>query len=129
LLLPITRLLPSDDPRVRKTIEAIDRELTIDGWVHRFVPCAIDGIAPLPMGEYEGAFVLCTAWLASAWAIAGEPDRAASILERIDSASGELGLLAEGIDARSGEYLGNTPLLFSHVEYVRAVLELDRSNT
>ncbi|HEY8076419.1 MAG TPA: glycoside hydrolase family 15 protein, partial [Labilithrix sp.] len=47
LLLPITRLLPSDDPRVRKTIEAIDRELTIDGWVHRFVPCAIDGIAPL----------------------------------------------------------------------------------
>ena len=49
---------------------------------------------------------------------------AAAILDRVEAAAGELGLFAEEIDARGRGFLGNFPLLFSHAEYLRAVLAL-----
>lgn len=127
LLVPIMGLLPPRDPRVRATLETIERDLSIDGWIHRFDPHEVQPPDAIAMGEFEGAFVLCNAWLASAWALAGEPDRGEQVLERIDAAAGDLGLLPEAIDARSGAFRGNFPLLFSHAEYVRAVLEVDEA--
>ena len=41
--------------------------------------------------------------------------------------AGELGLFAEEADARRQTFLGNTPLLFAHVEYVRAAAEVARA--
>ncbi|HEY3816063.1 MAG TPA: glycoside hydrolase family 15 protein [Polyangiaceae bacterium] len=127
LLIPIFGFLPGDDPRVVSTVDRVARDLTIDGWVHRFVPSEAGVEPPLPMGEFEGSFVLCTCWLAAAYAIGGRVDRAEAALQKIDAAIGELALMPEGIDARSGEFLGNYPLLFSHAEYVRAVVALDRA--
>ncbi len=46
-----------------------------------------------------------------------------AILQRAEEAGGPLGLFAEGVDARTGAFLGNYPLLFSQIEYVRAVIE------
>ena len=53
----------------------------------------------------------------------GRPDEAEAILTHAEAVAGELGLFAEEVDARTGRFLGNTPLLFAQVEYVRAILE------
>lgn len=70
---------------------------------------------------------MCAFWLATAYAKAGQSEKAEAILEQAEAIAGTLGLFAEGMDARSKTFLGNTPLLFSHVEYVRAVTELAKS--
>lgn len=127
LLIPVMGFLPADDPRVRATVAQIERTLTIDGFVHRFVAAEMPGEQPLPVGEFEGAFLPCTFWLATTYAQMGRADAAEAILERAEAVAGDLGLFAEEIDARGRTFLGNTPLLFAQVEYVRAVLELARS--
>ncbi len=126
LLIPIVGFLPPDHPRVRATIEKVVELLSIDGFVYRFDPLATPGVQKqqIPLGEFEGAFLPCTFWLATAFAQTGRQQGAETILRRAESLAGPTGLFAEAVDARSGDFLGNTPLLFSQVEYVRAVLAL-----
>ena len=126
LLVPVMGLLPPEDPRVRATVARIDEALTINGFAYRFRPREVPGLEPLPLGEYEAAFLPCTFWLAAAQAMIGRVDAAEALLERAEGVAGELGLFAEAVDPRDGLFAGNMPLLFSHVEYVRAVLELGR---
>jgi GH15 family glucan-1,4-alpha-glucosidase len=127
LLVPLQGFLPGDHPKVVATIAAIEQTLTIDGLVHRFLSDSGSEGPTLRPGDFEGAFVPATCWLATAHALAGAPDRAEAILDRVDLCAGALGLLPEEIDARSGAFLGNIPLVFSHGEYLRAVLELSKA--
>ena len=60
LLIPLDGFLPASDPRVLGTIEAIERRLTVDGFVLRYDSAALDD--GLPPGE--GAFLACSFWLA-----------------------------------------------------------------
>jgi GH15 family glucan-1,4-alpha-glucosidase len=126
LLIPIVGFLPFDHPRVRSTVEKVIELLSIDGFVYRFDPLETPGVQKqgIPLGEYEGAFLPCTFWLATVLARMGRKAEAETILRRAESLAGPVGLFAEGVDARSGDFLGNTPLLFSQVEYVRAVRAL-----
>ena len=121
LLIPIMGFLPPTDPRVVTTVMNIAKHLTIDGCVYRFNPRPAPKLGPSPMGEYEAAFLPCTFWLATAFAMLGRVRDAEDILRRVEAVAGPLGLFAEGIDPRTSTLLGNTPLLFSHVEYVRAI--------
>ena len=127
LLIPVMDFLPADDPRVLATAERIEATLAIDGFVHRFVAGETPGHEDLPVGEFEGSFFPCTFWLATTYAKAGQPDRAEAILARAEATAGALGLFAEEVDARSGAFLGNYPLLFAQVEYVRTILELAKA--
>jgi GH15 family glucan-1,4-alpha-glucosidase len=127
LLIPLMDFLPADHPRVAGTFAAIERELVIDGLVHRFDPSSTIGGEQPPIGQFEGAFLPCVFWHAHALAKAGRCDEAEAILAKCESIAGELGIFAEEADARHNILLGNTPLLFSHVEYVRAVLELNEA--
>ena len=120
LLIPIMGFLPVTHPRVAATIDRIIADLTIDGFVHRYIPDADDP----PLGEYEGAFLPCTFWLATALAMAGRADEARAILAGAEAIAGELGLFAEEVDVATRSYLGNTPLLFAHAEFVRAVMAI-----
>ncbi len=126
LLIPIMGFLPASDPRCRTTAQAIAQTLTIDGLVHRYVPAETPGHEDdaLPVGEFEGAFVPCCFWLATVYAQMGRRKEAAAILDRAEGAAGPLGLFAEEIDARAGQFLGNVPVLFSHAEHLRAILAL-----
>ncbi|HEX8795704.1 MAG TPA: glycoside hydrolase family 15 protein [Polyangiaceae bacterium] len=128
LLVPITGLLPPRDPRVLSTLDVIEEQLGFDGFVYRYVPEASVGEGSLPVGQFEGAFVPCSFWMAAARAMAGDVERAEAIVERVERATGELGLMAEEIDPRSGEWLGNYPQLFSHVEHVRALVAIARAS-
>src|SRR5262252_5841928 len=114
LMLAITHFLPGDDPRMKATIDATAARLTDKrGLVYRYL--AHDGLA----GE-EGTFLLCTFWLAQAQALAGELDQAIATFERAVAAANDVGLLAEEIDAASGEMIGNFPQAFSHIGLINA---------
>ena len=105
-------------------LEAIEAHLTINGFVYRFHPSYTLEQGDLLLGEFEGAFLPCTFWLATSFAKAGHLDKAEAIIERAEQMAGGVGLFAEQIDARSGGFLGNYPLVFSQVEYLRALLTL-----
>ena len=127
LLIPLMNFLPADHPRVLGTLAATERELVVDGLVHRFDPSDTMGGEQLPIAEFEGAFLPCVFWHAHALAKAGRCAQAEAILVKCEAVAGELGLFAEEIDARKNTFLGNTPLLFSHVEYTRAVMALNEA--
>ena len=129
LLIPIMGFLPGDHPRVLTTIDRIAERLTINGFVYRFDPLETPGVEPIPMGQMEGAFVPCTCWLATAYVIAGQPDKAAAVLAQLERLTEACGLLSEGVDPRNGALLGNMPLVFSHVEFARAKLEIALAQT
>jgi alpha,alpha-trehalase len=125
LLMPILGFLPADDERMRSTIEAIARELTEDGLVLRYrndEGLNADGLT----GE-EGTFVICSFWLVSCLAKAGETERAEELFDQLVSYSNDLGLLAEEIDTANGEQLGNFPQAFSHIGLITAAWEIDKA--
>ena len=68
----------------------------------------------------EGTFLLCTFWLAQAWALAGETARAREVFEGAIAYVNDVGLLAEEVDPATGELLGNFPQAFSHIGLINA---------
>ena len=124
LLMPILGFLPADDERMRSTIEAIARDLTEDGMVLRYRNEA-EGVNPDGLTGEEGTFVICSFWLVSCLAKAGEVERAEALFDRLAGYANDLGLLAEEIDTRRGELLGNFPQAFSHVGLINAAAEID----
>jgi GH15 family glucan-1,4-alpha-glucosidase len=126
LLISVFEFLPPDHPRVLATIEKIEEFLTVDGYTYRFNPREMPVLGDFPLGQLEAAFLPCTFWMATAYAKAGQAAKADAILRRVEKVAGPLGLFAEAVDPRTGGFAGNTPLLFSHVEYVRARMEIER---
>jgi GH15 family glucan-1,4-alpha-glucosidase len=125
LLMPILGFLPASDERMRSTIEAIAADLTQHGLVLRYrnrEGMNADGLT----GE-EGTFVICSFWLVSALAQAGELDRAEALFEQLVGYANDLGLLGEEIDTATGELLGNFPQAFSHIGLITAAWELDKA--
>ncbi|GAA4681616.1 glycoside hydrolase family 15 protein [Streptomyces chumphonensis] len=125
LLMPLYGFLPPTDARVRSTVEAVARGLTEDGLVLRYRVADAGNADGLAGGE--GTFALCSFWLVSALAMAGEPDRAQALFDRVAGCANDLGLLAEEIDPRTGELLGNFPQAFSHVGLINAAAAIDRA--
>jgi GH15 family glucan-1,4-alpha-glucosidase len=114
LMMPIVGFIPADDPRMKATIDATAERLTDDrGLVYRYR--AHDGLE----GE-EGTFLLCTFWLAQAQALAGELEKARKTFQTAIGYCNDLGLLAEEVDPKTGELLGNFPQAFSHIGLVNA---------
>jgi alpha,alpha-trehalase len=114
LMLAITGFLPGDDPRMAATIRAITDRLTDErGLVYRYR--SADGLA-----GPEGTFLLCTFWLAQTQALAGKVEAATATFERAVAAINDIGLLAEEVDPRNGEMIGNFPQAFSHIGLINA---------
>lgn len=123
LLMPLLGFLAPDHPRVKSTVAQIEKSLVLNGFVYRFVEEKFPGQGELPLGQEEGAFAMCTCWLAHYYVRRGDLRRADEILRRVE-ATAPVGLLAEAIDGRTGALLGNMPLLFSQAEYAKAALAL-----
>jgi GH15 family glucan-1,4-alpha-glucosidase len=120
LLIPKVGFLPHDDPRVIGTIDAIQRELTEDGFVLRYRPQDSDD--GLPGGE--GVFLACSFWMVDALLGAGRRAEATALFERLLALRNDVGLLSEEWDAQAGRQLGNTPQAFSHFGLVLSALQL-----
>jgi GH15 family glucan-1,4-alpha-glucosidase len=127
LMIPLVGFLPASDPRVKGTVAAIQRELTVDGLVHRYPPEQSQAVDGLPPGE--GAFLACTFWLADNLALMGRRDEALAIFERLLTLRNDVGLLAEEFDPASGRQLGNFPQAFSHVALVNTANYLSEGPT
>jgi hypothetical protein len=108
LLPPVRGALPATDPRSLATLAAVRDQLTQDGYVYRFRPGAT------PLGEEEGAFLLCGFLLALAEHAVGDEVAAYRAFERTRAACGTPGLLAEEFDVRQRQLRGNLPQAFVH---------------
>jgi GH15 family glucan-1,4-alpha-glucosidase len=122
LMIPLVGFLPTDDPRVRGTVEAIERNLTKDGFVARYATKQeVDG---LPAGE--GAFLACSFWLADNFALLGRRDDALRLFERLLELRNDVGLLSEEYDTANRRLVGNFPQAFSHVSLINTASNLSR---
>ncbi|MGD8567942.1 MAG: glycoside hydrolase family 15 protein [Gammaproteobacteria bacterium] len=121
MLMAIYGYKPADDPRLLATFERIDRELNENGFLYRF-PKGFDDF--LPPGE--GAFIICSFWAVEYLARLGRRDEAYQRFEHILRSANDVGLLAEEVEAKTGEARGNFPQAFSHVGLINAALSLSR---
>ncbi len=120
LFIPFVGFLPPSDVRVRGTIEAIERDLMVEGFVRRYVTEQdVDGLPP-----GEGVFIACTLWLASALYVIDRRDDAQVLFERVLALRNDVGLLSEEYEPRSQRLLGNFPQALSHIFIVTAALRL-----
>jgi GH15 family glucan-1,4-alpha-glucosidase len=122
LRIPSIGFLPATDERVRSTVEAIERELLVDGFVRRYdTSRAGDGFPP-----GEGMFLACSFWLADAYQMLGRIQEAEALFERLLGLRNELGLLSEEYDPGKQCLVGNFPQAFSHISLINTAHNLSR---
>jgi GH15 family glucan-1,4-alpha-glucosidase len=132
LMMPLVFFLSPSDPRMLKTLDAINRApedggLVANNLVYRYnLQASPDGLP----GE-EGTFNICTFWLVEALTRAGRADRsrldqARLMFERMLGYANHVGLFAEET-SMSGEALGNFPQAFTHLALISAAFNLDRA--
>jgi GH15 family glucan-1,4-alpha-glucosidase len=120
LMIPLVGFLPPSDPRVRGTVEAIERELCDDGFVLRYPTReSVDGLPP-----GEGAFLACSFWLADNLALLGRHAEAKAVFDKLLALRNDVGLLSEEYDPRAKRLVGNFPQAFSHVGLVNTARNL-----
>jgi GH15 family glucan-1,4-alpha-glucosidase len=118
LLLPAIRgAIPAADPRTLATLRAVDAELTQDGYCYRYRP------DERPLGESEGAFLLCGFLMALAHAQQGDQLTAARWFERTRAACGPPGLYSEEFDVSQRQLRGNLPQAFVHALMLECAAE------
>jgi GH15 family glucan-1,4-alpha-glucosidase len=112
LLIPIVGFLPPHDPRVQRTVQAIERELMVDdGLLYRH------GTADSPA---EGIFIACSFWLAHAYVLMGRRAEAERLFERLLKLCNDVGLLSEEYNPEQQCQMGNFPQGLSHLALVNA---------
>ncbi|MFC0005584.1 glycoside hydrolase family 15 protein [Micromonospora siamensis] len=119
LLLPgIRGALPPQDPRTGLTHRAVLAELAQDGYLYRFRPDR------RPLGDAEGAFLLCGFAAALAAWQAGDAVGANRWFERNRAACGPPGLYTEEYDVRQRQLRGNLPQGFVHALMLETAVTL-----
>ena len=132
LIMPLVFFMSPSDPRMLKTLDAINRSpskggLVSNSLVYRYNASeTADGLD----GD-EGTFNLCTFWLVEALTRAGRTDparlnEARLVFEKMLGYANHLGLYAEET-GHSGEALGNFPQAFTHLALISAAFNLDRA--
>jgi GH15 family glucan-1,4-alpha-glucosidase len=120
LLLPSVGFLEASDPRVRGTLEATERHLMRDGFVLRHDPREVSN----EQQPIEGAFLACSLWLADAYVLTGEFDKAEALFGRVAAVANDLGLLAEEFDSGAGRQTGNFPQALTHIALINTAHNL-----
>ncbi len=109
LLIPAIRgALPAGDPRTLATLDAVVSELGRDGYLYRYQP------DDRPLGQAEGAFLLCGFMMSLALHQQGREVEANRWFERNRGACGPPGLYAEEFDVGQRQLRGNLPQAFVH---------------
>ena len=120
LLIPLVGFLPPSDPRIRGTVEFVEKHLLVDGFVLRYDSAKTDDGLP----DGEAAFLACSFWLADNYILLGRRADAVRLFERLLSLRNDVGLLAEGYDPLLRRQAGNFPQAFSHIALVSTAFNL-----
>ncbi|MEY2446554.1 MAG: hypothetical protein QOH79_30 [Acidimicrobiaceae bacterium] len=125
LMVPLVGFLPPHDERVVRTVDTIERELTVDGFVNRYRHREeLDGLPP-----GEGAFLLCSFWMVQVLAMMGRTQEATARFETLLALRNDVGLLSEEYDPIAKRSLGNIPQAFSHTALINSALQLSGATT
>jgi alpha,alpha-trehalase len=123
LRLTQVRFLDGHDPRLLSTIAAVATHLGNGVLVHRYdVTSTSDGVA-----GGEGAFLLCSFWLADALAHVGRLEEAQRWFEKLLAFASPLLLYSEEADPGTGQLLGNFPQAFTHLALIGAAVNIERA--
>src|SRR5580692_7509826 len=122
LLLPCVGFLPVSDPRIARTIAAVERRLLRNGFVLRYSTDEVEDA--LPPGE--GAFLACSFWLVDVYVLQERFDEADALFSRLVALRNDLGLLSEEYDPVSKRLVGNFPQAFSHLALINSAYNLTR---
>lgn len=126
LMMAPTGFLPASDPRIVSTVEAIQKNLSVDGFIRRYQTDGDSNVDGLPGSE--GAFLMTTFWLADNLNLMGRRDEALEIFERLLALTNDVGLLSEEYDPSAGRMLGNFPQAFSHVALINSAVNLSSTS-
>jgi GH15 family glucan-1,4-alpha-glucosidase len=120
LLIPLVGFLPGSDPKVRGTVEAIEKNLVVDGLVLRYrTDESVDGLPP-----GEGVFLPCSFWLVDCLELLERHEDAHALFDRLVGLANDVGLLAEEYDPRAKRQLGNFPQAFTHLALVNSAFNV-----
>ena len=120
LMLPLVGFISADDPRMKGTVAAIEKNLMNSGLVARYnTHSAVDGLS----GE-EGAFIACSFWLVDNYILQNRMSEAKELFEHLLGLQTDVGLLSEEYDPREKRQLGNFPQAFSHLALVNSAHNL-----
>jgi GH15 family glucan-1,4-alpha-glucosidase len=120
LLLPAVGFLPPSDPRIRGTIAAVEKCLMRGGFVLRHDPREL----PADQPPLEGAFLACSLWLADAYVLSGDLDKAQELFDRVVGIANDVGLLAEEYDSDARRQTGNFPQALTHIALINTAHNL-----
>lgn len=118
LIPPVRGALPAGDPRTVATLARVRDRLVQDGFVYRYQ------IDDRPLGDAEGAFMLCGFVLALARHHQGDLVGAARTFERIRSGCSTTGLFTEEYDTRQRQLRANLPQAFVHAIFLESATRL-----
>ena len=120
LLMPLTGFLEPDDPRISKTVAAVEKYLMRDGFIRRYnTDGGDDGLSGT-----EGAFLACSFWFCDNLVLIGRHDDARAMFERLTSIATDLGFLSEEYDIANKRLIGNFPQAFSHIALINSAFNL-----
>jgi hypothetical protein len=118
LLAVICGLLPADDPVASGVVDAVIERLSAGPFLYRYPPGDGDGLE-----GREGVFLPASWWVVTALATLGRLDEATA---RADAMCAVLPrLMPEELDPDTGRGLGNVPLVWAHIEALRALNALE----
>ena len=120
LRIVLVGFLPADDPRIRGTVEAIEKNLMQSGLVARYNPGATDDGLP----GSEGTFLACSFWMVINLWLIGRRDDARALYTRLLSLLNDVGLISEEYDPQAQRMLGNFPQALTHIALVHAAFAL-----
>ncbi|MHB8605472.1 MAG: glycoside hydrolase family 15 protein [Thermoplasmatota archaeon] len=113
-------VLEPRDKRAERLVSAIEERL----WSK-----SVGGLARYEGDTYYGVenpWIICTLWLAEAKLMMGDRARCRELLEWAAKSAGPTHLLAEQLDAGTGEHTSVTPLVWSHSTFVDVVNKYGR---
>ncbi|KJC38266.1 glucoamylase [Bradyrhizobium sp. LTSP849] len=120
LLLSAVGFLPASDPRIRGTIAAAEKHMMRDGFVLRHDPREVSE----EQQPIEGAFLACSLWLADAYVLSGDLDKAQALFDRVAGLANDVGLLAEEYDSVARRQTGNFPQALTHIALINTAHNL-----
>jgi GH15 family glucan-1,4-alpha-glucosidase len=122
LRLPLVGFVSADDPRMKATVAAIRKELTVGPLVRRYRPQRSgDGLK-----GGEGAFLMASFWLVDVLTMSGQQEEAEGLYRELLALANDVGLFSEEYEPKSRQQLGNFPQAFTHIALITAAEQLRR---